>query len=62
MKLQLKGHHFVTTDETDHKSQMVFGMLQGQKFQVSFEDVEKLLKQCITEQAGYFEGTMAKCK
>jgi hypothetical protein len=56
MKLQLKGHHFDTTEETHAELQEVTVTLTFENFQGCMKSWETCWDCCILAQGNYFEG------
>ena len=56
MKLQLKGHHFDTTEEIHAESHDVINTLTFQNFQGCVQSWKKRWDRCIHAQGDYFNG------
>ena len=56
MKLQLKGWHFVSTEEIQAESQQVLNILMPAGFNECFQKWQNRWDRCIQAQGDYFEG------
>ena len=56
MKLQLKGQHFVSTEEIQAESQQVLNMLMPADFNECLQKWQNCWDCCIQAQGDYFEG------